>query len=264
MRDKQTTARIKYNLIILAGGPTAFIDYCGKPIAVRVLETYLELDRWHRISLVADIAKIHQQLPTDKFDYLQSLLNRHGVNIYTPGASPLDSFMNAWQEERSETEPQQLLWISASDMPLITARSIVDIAERVELLEGDLFYPVVARQRYIAQFSVANRTFVRMGRDAFCGTGIVIARAGIIDGLLEVARFFVDNRKQPLKLASFFGWQTVLKLLSGKLTLLEAEKIASQKLGLNAKVLLSSYPELAFNVDKQEDIEFLRTALQEC
>ena len=61
-------------------------------------------------------------------------------------------------------------------------------------------------------------------------------------------------RKRPLALARRVGGDGLLKLLLGRLSLAEVEARAQRILGVEARALVTPYPEVGVDVDREEDL----------
>ncbi len=61
-------------------------------------------------------------------------------------------------------------------------------------------------------------------------------------------------RKRPLALARRIGWDILLKLLLGRLSLGDLEARARRLLGVEARALPTPYPEVGVDVDREEDL----------
>ena len=65
-------------------------------------------------------------------------------------------------------------------------------------------------------------------------------------------------RKHPFKLASLFGWDILARFALRRLTIAQAEARASRILGAPVRALVSSYADMAVNVDRVSDVELAR------
>lgn len=61
-------------------------------------------------------------------------------------------------------------------------------------------------------------------------------------------------RKNPLRLASLFGWDMVFRFAFRRLRVSQAERRASQILGAPIRAIVSPYAETGVNVDRVSDI----------
>jgi hypothetical protein len=67
-----------------------------------------------------------------------------------------------------------------------------------------------------------------------------------------------DARKNPLKQAALIGYGTAARLLTGKLSLEQAETSIMQKLGITGKAIVCPYAEVGMDVDKPFQLEIMR------
>lgn len=149
---------------------------------------------------------------------------------------------------------------SATDTPLINLESLDDIIKRFSLLDGDLFYPFVSQEVYKVQFGsklAKKRTFVKLSKDKFCSTGIVIIKKSTLLLHWENIKLILQNRKSPHKIISILKLNpfVIFKILIGKLTVLELEKEINKIFNIKAQGLLTNYANLAFNIDNNQDLE---------
>lgn len=93
----------------------------------------------------------------------------------------------------------------------------------------------------------------------FCGN-IFLVNSVIIPGYLAAAEKFITYRKLPVKLCSILGMGFLLKFTFGTLTFDSVEKKVFNLLGSRRTVVLSPYPEIGIDVDKQSDFELVQAA----
>ena len=58
-----------------------------------------------------------------------------------------------------------------------------------------------------------------------------------------------------------FGWKALVKVVLGRLTIAEGEKVASRLLGCRARVIISPHADLGMDVDKPHQLEMARRLL---
>jgi hypothetical protein len=63
-----------------------------------------------------------------------------------------------------------------------------------------------------------------------------------------------EARKNPVKLASLFGWRILWRYALGRLTIPQAEARASFVISARVRAIVSSYAEIGINVDRVSDI----------
>ena len=257
-----------YPIVLLAGGylngrPKALVELAGKPMIWYTLKALAEILPREGISQLVIVA------PENNFPEFNGILDDFNlpipVKLAKSGNTPLESFRNGVEEI---SNGDGIVIALASDTPLVKGSHILDLIARVDLLRStedlDLAYAVVSREAYKIRFPRSKRTFVSLKRGSFCGTGFLGVNTFKLKEFLDIASQLVQNRKSPLKMASILGWDLLVGLLLKRYTLLDLERVISERFNLRGKVLLSENPEIAFNVDTIEEIhlakEYLRRA----
>ena len=254
-----------YPALLLAGGtlngkPKAFLPILDKPMIWYFLRAISHLrDVLNPILVVA---------PEENWDLLEKIAQELNLelSLAPPGENPMDSFLkglNVFTRKHSLPE-ESLIWAFATDTPLIKPEMIRDVIYRGDMLKdsSDLFYVVVSKEPYKAKFPESKRTFLKLRRGTFCGTGIIGLRIGILEELSQIGEGLVKRRKSPFAMASLLGWDLLLGVAFGSYTLLDLEEKISKRFKIRGKVLLSEYPEIAFNVDDEEELKLAEMYLR--
>jgi len=97
-------------------------------------------------------------------------------------------------------------------------------------------------------------TWARLQDGTFCGAGFVAIKPRVLPALEGFIERLGAARKNPLRLASLFGWDVLARFALGRLTIASAERRASQLLGARTCALVSPYPETGVNVDRISDV----------
>jgi len=155
-----------------------------------------------------------------------------------------------------------LLFITG-DIPLVTSDGLEDyIAESLHS-GAALTYPIIPRAACEARFPGARRTYVHLREGTFTGGNAIFTTADLLDDKHRLIQDLYAARKCPVKLAKLLGLSTVLRLLSGTLSLPYLEGVATRILGAPARAIVSSHPEIGFDVDKLVDLVAVERALAE-
>ncbi len=164
-----------------------------------------------------------------------------------------------------EINPNSEYVISASaDIPAITGEMIDWLVETAMETKHDIYYGVVKKEVMEARYPGSNRTFTKLKDMELCGADVHIAHHTMTTDPehLAVWDVLIGKRKQPLKQAATIGIWTLVLLLLGRLTLADAVKRASRKLGITARALIWDYAEAAMDVDKPHQLELLRADME--
>jgi GTP:adenosylcobinamide-phosphate guanylyltransferase len=155
-------------------------------------------------------------------------------------------------------DPDRDVLIVASDLPVLTPAAVEDFIRGVDALGADVVYGCVERQVHLRRFPEVPHTWARMHDGTFCGGGIVAIKPRALPMLERFIERLGAARKNPLKLASLFGWDMLVRFAVGRLSIGEAEARAARLLGAPVRAFVSPYPETAVNVDRPADVALAR------
>jgi CMP-2-keto-3-deoxyoctulosonic acid synthetase len=149
---------------------------------------------------------------------------------------------------------------TSSDIPTITSEMIDWRVAEIQKHKQDIHFTVVERQTMETRFPDANRSYVKLKDYELCSGDLHFARAALIERDQIWARL-IAARKNALKQATLLGFDLLLLLLLGRMTLKDAERRVSERLGVSGQVCISPYAELAMDVDKPHQLEIVRQEL---
>lgn len=152
--------------------------------------------------------------------------------------------------------------VLTSDIPMITPEAIIDFVEKAKAIGGDFCYPIVKKEVNMEKFPNARRTYARLREGTFTGGNIIYMNPRIIDNLMDMAYEVIENRKRPIKLVRMLGWSFTMKFLLGRLTIPKVEERVSKMLGIDARAVISEYPEIGNDVDKPSDVEMVENYIK--
>ena len=150
--------------------------------------------------------------------------------------------------------PDELVVVSTSDLPILTPASVDDFVDYAHQLDPDVGYGCVERTVHEALYPEVPHTWARLRDGTFCGAGLVAIKPRALPALEGFIERLGAARKNPLRLASLFGWDVLARFMLGRLSMANAEQRASQLLGARVCALVSPYPETGVNVDRISDV----------
>ena len=154
----------------------------------------------------------------------------------------------------ADLPPDELVLVCASDMPILTGIVVEDFIERARQIDPDLGYGCLEKHVHMARFPDVPHTWVRLRDGTFCGGGLIVIKPRALPALDRVIERLGAARKNPLALASLFGWRVLAKFALGRLSITDAETRASEILGAQARAIVSPHAETAVNVDRVGDV----------
>ena len=159
-----------------------------------------------------------------------------------------------------ENRPRVL--VLTCDIPYITPEAVDHFITRSEETGADLCYPIVTRESSEKKFPGSKRTYARLRDGIFTGGNMFYVNPRVVEKSAGLARRLVEYRKKPWKMCSVLGWDFVLRLLAGNLSIAEVEARMSGLLGIKLAAVISPYPEVGNDVDKERDLLLAREYLK--
>lgn len=153
--------------------------------------------------------------------------------------------------------------IGSADLPLLTGAIVDRFIDACLESDHDLYYSIVERSLMEGRFPASRRTYVRLLEGEFAGGDLLLLRAGMGMVDQDLWRRLASARKNPIRQARMLGgvWPLV-KLLSHRMSLAEAERRASKALGIRGRVLVTGDPEVGMDVDKPFQLEIARAEIE--
>ncbi|MDQ6930703.1 MAG: hypothetical protein M3126_08575, partial [Candidatus Eremiobacteraeota bacterium] len=106
-------------------------------------------------------------------------------------------------------------------------------------------------------------TWARLADGTYCGGGFITLRPRTWPLLARFIERLGAARKNPLQLASLFGWDVLLRYALRRLTVAQAQTRASFILGAPVRAVISTHPEMAVNVDRASDVALAEALVRE-
>ncbi len=245
--------------IVLAGGqnlrmkeaygtvPKPLLEINGRPMLEYVLKTLRSSRMINRIFVVTACS-----LPQN----IKAMINR----TVEPGPE-IDGSIAEGLKCISDSPVALLV---TADIPLMTQKGLEDFLLRCQKLNPDLAMPAVSKELSELKFPGAKRHYAKTQDGVYTlGNICWVKPAKLNPGAFTLIGLAAGRRKSVLRLAQLMGWKSLFKFILGRLKIRDIEKSCSARLGLDARVIPSSYPELAFDVDSSEHLEYVRRLLKE-
>ena len=147
--------------------------------------------------------------------------------------------------------------LSSGDIPAISPEMVDWRVQTVEAADADLDYAVVERAVMDRVFPGSRRSFTPLKGTEVCGGDLNGLRLSVA-GNEAMWNDLYATRKNVLKQASLLGFDLFLLAAFRRLTLEDAARLGSRRLGLRAHVTLCPYAEIGMDVDKPHQLEMVR------
>jgi molybdopterin-guanine dinucleotide biosynthesis protein A len=250
----QTTEQV--NAVVFAGGMNddeltrltstrlkALISFRDSTLIQLMLENLREVSAVRHVAIVGDPEAFARKFELNpEYDWLQEQ----------------GSFLNNLRVGLEALPPDEPALLTSCDIPLADSAVFDNLLTMAENQEADIIYPIIRREVMEKRFPGARRTYVKLSDGTFTGGNAFLAFPKCLLDNMSTMEAVLDSRKSPMKLASLFGWSTLIKIILGRASLSELEKQASRVLDVSVKALPFPHAELGMDIDKCEDLEYAR------
>jgi len=248
--------------VILAGSPNtgklqecspvsneALIDIAGRYMVEYVVDVLKKLPAINRIVIVGPVEELTSLYGGDP-----------GIRLVGSGATPVKSLQQG-VDQTDWREGDSTGLVVTSDVPLISSESIQDFISCCGDQSADFYYPIVSQEANERRFPGVKRTYVKLKDGIFTGGNIFLVNAEVVERVAAKAEEFVRLRKSPVAMCRLVGIGFIIKYVSGRLTISDAERRVSRLLGIRGVCIISKYAEIGVDVDKPGDLELVRKVL---
>lgn len=243
--------------IVLAGGGReaglppglpnkAFIELAGRPLVGRVVDALRDAQGVGRIAAVGP-PELRSAIPQD-------------VTLVPDAGEIMDNVARAVEALRASS----MTLAAASDLPLLSGRAIDEFLAVCAAQRADFFYPIVPKDAVTTRFPTVSKTYVTLAEGTFCGGGVMLFNAQVLDRVKPFVERIIAARKKPWQMAQMFGWSIIMKFFAGTLSIDEVVTRATEIVGIVVKPVIVARPELALDIDvgKPENLDALRRELE--
>lgn len=244
-----------FNIIILAGKQQikdiqdprnkALIEINGKPMIEYVIEAIGNVRAAGKIAVIGPKEEIEGILKGKVWAIVDS--NESIIGNVIRGA-------DLFKDDR-------FVLVTTCDIPMISKEAIEDFISQSERSRADFCYPIVEKAINDEKFPGIERTYVKMKEGVFTGGNLILVNPKVLGKGKRIGERLFKARKNPLRMAWILGFALNLRLLTGTLSIEDVEKRFLKVTGINGKAIISNYPELSNDVDKESDLNFARRYL---
>lgn len=172
---------------------------------------------------------------------------------------PAGSFFDNLERGIKLVPDEEEVLVVASDLPLITTGACVDFLRQCRERKADLYYPVIPKSVYEKMFPGSRRTYLVLRDGVYTGGNMVLMRAAFFRQHRKLIRLALKLRKIPWLLVAFrlgpaFWWA----LARHRLRLGDIERLVRKEYKFNGVAVVSSFPEMGFDVDNREDAAWIK------
>ncbi|MCX7924390.1 MAG: nucleotidyltransferase family protein [Fimbriimonadales bacterium] len=257
--------------VLIAGGraPAALAEVAGHPVkgllqlggstqVERVLHA-LQESGVERIAVVGSELLLHALRPS-------------GVQVLfaTEGADPIDNLLRGVERLGLASEAQFLH--CAVDLPMITGKAICNFLHAAPP-DADIVVGWTPEEEFVRIFPGAPYTALQFTEGRFISASVSVLRVGFLEAqtplLHRLARARKSAARVVLTLTRAFHYRLMTtaaplaaRFLTGRLALSSLPPLAERLLGAQLHFNLDAAPELAYDVDTEDDYRYAQAWLR--
>jgi len=151
------------------------------------------------------------------------------------------------------------LLLLSPDLPTVSAEALARFLEAVPP-EAEIAVPLITKEQFLRRYPGAPNEFLRTTEDEVTMGSAFIITAEALRKNVPLGNDAYSARKYPWRLAYIAGVKVTLQLLTGRLNLNDVERRVSRLCDAEARVVRVDAPELAYDIDLPENIDYLEAA----
>ncbi len=247
----------KYDLVILAGGHVT-VTLPGQGTRVRTLA---ELKGRRLLDYILDAAGSSTRVDrvvlvshsADREAFLRAL--PADVLFCACDGSMAECAYTAIRKLREQPGHEAVTEVVTvcDDLPFLTGRALDDFIARAERLGSDGAYAIVRKEACLREYPSLKRTFFHLKEGEFTGGNVSLVSVSLFPGCIGKMKEVFALRKDPMKLAGWLGSSFILKFLSRRLSLADAEKKVSELFGYRGRAVITDYACIGTDLDRPEE-----------
>jgi CTP:molybdopterin cytidylyltransferase MocA len=219
----------------------------GRPMLLRVLDALAEAEEVNRSILCGPSADICDGVPE-----LRDRMASGAVRWLPHQATPSTSALAALNSLPAEVP----VLLTTADHALLSAPVIDYFCRQARASGCDVVAGLASHALTVARYPGMRRTKTRFRDGPYCGCNLYAFLTVESRAAADLWRRVEHQRKRPLKMIGELGWLTALRYVLGALSLNDALRLISKRMGIKAGAVILPYPEAAVDVDSVDDWRF--------
>jgi CTP:molybdopterin cytidylyltransferase MocA len=216
-------------------------------MVVRVLDALQASEQVNRCILCGPPAAIVDCAPQ-----IRQRMAAHGMQWVPPQATPSTSALAALRSVAAETP----VLLTTADHALLTPQIVDYFCGEARSTGSDVVAGLASYAQVMARYPGMRRTRTRFTDGAFCGCNLFAFLTPESRAAADQWRRVENERKRPLKMIAQLGGWVVIRYLLGLLSLKDALRHISGRMGLRVAAVILPFPEAAVDVDSVDDWHF--------
>ena len=227
----------------------AFAPIGDRPMVHRVLDTLAAARQVGSLILCGPSQSMIEQEPG-----LKARIEKGEVKWI---ASHLTPSLSTYHALQAVPDGRPVL-VTTADHALLTAEIVDYFCAEARRIECDVVVGLTPYEGVVSAFPETKRTAMKFKDGAYCGCNLFGFLNPRAHRAAKFWRQIEQERKRPLKMMRILGWRTVVRYLSGRISLDEGLEQISRKLQIRARAILLPFPEAAVDVDTVDHWQFVQ------
>lgn len=233
---------------LAAGVPCkALAPVGGRPMLLRVLDALAEAREVGNCTLCGPPAELCDGVPE-----LRRRIESGAVRWLPHQATPSTSALSALHS----LPPEAPVLLTTADHALLSAPVVDHFCRQARASGCDVVAGLASHALTVARYPGMRRTKTRFRDGPYCGCNLYAFLSAESRVAADLWRRVEHQRKRPLKMIGELGWLTALRYVMGTLSLKEALRLISKRMGIEAGAVILPFPEAAVDVDSVDDWRF--------
>jgi GTP:adenosylcobinamide-phosphate guanylyltransferase len=230
------------------GDAKALIDVAGKPMIQWVLDALSDAKNVENVIVIGLSAK-------------SGLTCKKPLHFLSNRGRMLANIVAGVEKTLELNKKNQYVLLVSSDIPTIKAEHVDWLIDTCMETQDDIYYGICPRDVMETRFPDSHRTYTHLKDMDVCGADMNITHVRMATEHLDMWESLIGSRKSPLKQAGIIGFGTLFALFMRRLTIEDAVKRVSDRIGIKGRAIVWQNAEPCMDVDKPHQLELLRTDL---
>jgi GTP:adenosylcobinamide-phosphate guanylyltransferase len=230
------------------GDTKALIDVAGKPMVQWVLDALSAAKNVDNVIVIGLSAK-------------SGLTCKKPLHYLSNRGRMLANIVAGVNKSMELNKKDEYVLVVSSDIPAVKGEMVDWLIDTCMETEDDIYYGICPRQIMETRFPDSKRTYTHLKDMDVCGADMNLTHVRMATEHLDIWESLIGSRKSPLKQASIIGLGTLLALFTRRLTLEDAVKRVSGRIGIKGRAIVWQHAEPCMDVDKPHQLELLREDL---
>lgn len=154
--------------------------------------------------------------------------------------------------------------MASADLPFLTSEAVSDFIEICQKDPAAIHYPIVNLETMGPRFGGMKRTSLRLREGEFTGGNLFFVDGAVMRKVMPRMEAAYQARKNVLKLGGLLGMPTLLaiiaaKVVPGSVSIRRLEQLVGESLGAPVRAIVSTFPEIAADIDSSEHFAWLQS-----